>query len=80
MMYEPLAAPLSSRVIVVPEVRLVGTSNAYSEKLVGAAKPFATSPADQLTNDSDPPSVKPSASYAVPVDDAVSVPVCEVKP
>src|SRR6266852_1796622 len=73
---DPKAAPLSSIVIGLPLVRLVFSANAYSVKLVGAANPFAVSPPDQLTNDSEPPlCVRPSWSYAVPTDDDVNVAV-----
>ena len=68
-MYEPAAAPLSPIVIGLPPVRLVLSANAYRLKLVGAAKPFATLPVDQLPNDSDPPAPKPSCENAVPDED-----------
>ena len=64
MMYEPAAAPASSIVIGLADVRLVLSANAYSVKLVGAAKPFFVSPPTQLPNVSEsvpePGSVRPS--------------------
>ena len=64
MMYEPAAAPASSIVIGLIDVRFVGNANAYSVKLLGAAKLFFVSPPTQLTNDSEavpePGSVRPS--------------------
>jgi hypothetical protein len=79
MMYEPAVAPLSSIVIGLPAVRLVLSANAYSVKLLGAAKPCAVSPADQLPKLSLPPLLSPSWSYAVPADAAVKVAVSAVK-
>ena len=81
IIYDPKAAPASSIVIGLVLVRLVLSANAYSVKLVGAANPFAVSPPDQLTNDSEPPlCVRPSWSYAVPTDDDVNVAVVLVRP